>query len=367
MERTLMVGDHLYVSKLSFGPKIPNTPLSLPFAQNILFGSTPSFLTWIQWPYKRLAGFGEVKRDDIVVFNFPEGDTVSLDMPGNQSYYSYISDQTEQMKASDLQKGINRNDSEYYSIIRKQIMDKQTVVYRPTDKMDPYVKRCVAVGGDTLQVKNGEVYINGAPEKEIDGKQFFYLVRTKAPMNPKILEGLGIKEEDIITTNDGYYMNLTKDNCEKLKGFSNVISIENNYFRAQGETDTQVFPHSTKFHWNVDNYGPLYIPEKGATVSLNLENLPLYNRIISSYEKNSLSVKDSVIYINGKPSKEYTFKMNYYFMMGDNRHQSLDSRYWGFVPEDHIIGRPVFIWLSLDTNKSLLSKIRWNRMFRKVK
>ncbi len=365
MDRTLMIGDHLYVSKVSYGPRTPITPLSLPFVHNIIFGSTPSFLTWLQWPYKRLAGFGHIKRDDIVVFNYPAGDTVSLDMPDNQSYYSYISDETEKMKQEDLLSGIKRSESEYYSIIRKQIMDKQKVVFRPLDKMDPYVKRCVAIAGDTLLVKNGEVFINGVLQREIDGKQFIYRVRTKSPINPKIIDDMGIPESDIMVTNDGYYLNLTKENYTRLKSLSNVISIEDNFYTA-GEADRQVFPNSAKFNWNVDNYGPLYIPKKDAVVKLTLDNLPLYKRIIASYEKNSLVVRDSVIYINGNAANEYKFKMDYYFMMGDNRHQSLDSRYWGFVPEDHIVGKPIFIWLSLDANKGFLQKVRWSRFFRKA-
>jgi len=365
MDRTLMIGDHLYVSKVSYGPRTPITPLSLPFVHNIIFGSTPSFLTWLQWPYKRLAGFGQIKRDDIVAFNYPAGDTVSLDMPDNQSYYSYISDETEKMKQEDLLSGIKRSESEYYSIIRKQIMDKQKVVFRPLDKMDPYVKRCVAIAGDTLLVKNGEVFINGVLQREIDGKQFIYRVRTKSPINPKIIDDMGIPESDIMVTNDGYYLNLTKENYTRLKSLSNVISIEDNFYTA-GEADRQVFPNSAKFNWNVDNYGPLYIPKKDAVVKLTLDNLPLYKRIIASYEKNSLVVRDSVIYINDKAANDYKFKMDYYFMMGDNRHQSLDSRYWGFVPEDHIVGKPIFIWLSLDANKGFLHKVRWSRLFRKA-
>jgi signal peptidase I len=367
MERTLMIGDHLYVSKVSYGPRIPNTPLSFPFAQNILIGTMPSYLTWIQWPYKRLAGFGNVQRDDIVVFNYPEGDTVSLEMPSNQSYYSYIRERTAEMKEYDMKNNIHRSDSEYYNLVRKEIWANQTVVYRPVDRTDNYVKRCVAVGGDTLQVIEGNVYIDGKPQKAIEGKQFMYYVRTKEPINPKVLEDMGIYDKDIIMTNGGEYMPLTQKNYDKIKTFSNVISIDNDYFRQSGATDISVFPHNANFHWNQDYYGPLYIPKKGATVKLSLDNLPLYQRLITDYEHNRLSVKDSIIYINNKPATDYTFKMNYYFMMGDNRHNSLDSRYWGFVPEDHIIGKPIFIWLSLDENKSFLGKIRWNRMFRKVK
>jgi signal peptidase I len=367
MERTLMIGDHLYVSKVSYGPRIPNTPLSFPFSQNILFGTTPSFLTWIQWPYKRLAGFNEVKRDDIVVFNYPEGDTVALEMPSNQSYYSFIYDKILELKAMDYHSGIKRSEKEYYSLARKYVWDNFTVVYRPIDKEDNYVKRCVAVGGDTLTVKNGDVYIDGKPQKHLDGKQFRYFVRTNGtPLNSKILEDMGIYDKDLTYANGGVYIILSKENYGKMKQFSNVSSIENTFY-PEGEYDYRVFPHDSRYKWNQDNFGPLYIPKKGAIIKLTLDNLPIYQRVIEHYEKNKFEVKDSSIYINDKLSSDYTFKMNYYFMMGDNRHNSLDARFWGFVPEDHVIGRPIFIWLSLDENKSMLSKIRWSRMFRNVK
>jgi signal peptidase I len=367
MERTLMIGDHLYVSKVSYGPRIPNTPLSFPFAQNMLWGTTPSFLTWVQWPYKRLAGLNEVKRDDIVVFNYPEGDTVALEMPSNQSYYSFIYDKVLELKYNDSNSGIKRSEEEYYGIARKYVWDNFTVVYRPVDKEDNYVKRCVAVGGDTLSVKNGDVFINDVPQKKLDGKQFSYFVRTNGTLlNSKVLEDMGIYDSDIQYANEGVVMNLTDENYNKIKQFSNVESIEN-LFRPEGDYDYRVFPHDPNYKWNQDNFGPLYIPQKGATVKLGLANLSLYRRIIEKYENNKLVVKDSTIYINGKPSTDYTFKMNYYFMMGDNRHNSLDARFWGFVPEDHIIGRPVFIWLSLDSHKSFLSKVRWSRMFSSAK
>jgi signal peptidase I len=371
MERTLLIGDHLYVSKVSFGPRIPNTPLSFPFAQNLLWGNVPSFSTLIQWPYKRLAGFGEVQRDDIVVFNYPEGDTVSLEMPGNQSYYSVITYRIHELKVTDARMGIKKTDAEYYEMARKEIAQSNTIVYRPVDKTDNYVKRCVAVGGDTLLVKEGDVYINGKPQKEIEGKQKVYCVKTNGtPMNPKTLEELNINEKDVMIDGADMYIPLTEENFQKIKLFSNVTSVENICDRSlyrPGDFDMSVFPHDQRYPWNQDFFGPLYIPKKGATIKVTLDNLPIYGRVIGHYEHNKLEVKDSGIYINGKLTSEYTFKMNYYFMMGDNRNNSLDARFWGFVPEDHIIGKPIFIWLSLDENKSFLGKIRWKRMFTKVK
>jgi signal peptidase I len=371
MERTLMIGDHLYVSKVSYGPRIPNTPLSFPFAQNMLWGTTPSFLTWIQWPYKRLAGFGDVKRDDIVVFNYPEGDTVALEMPSNQSYYSYIDVRINDMKKTDISQGIKHSDEEYYNTVRKYVWENNTVVFRPMDKTDNYVKRCVAVGGDTLTVKEGNVFINGKPQEQKEGKQFVYCVRTNGtPMNNITLEELGIPEKDITVDGADLYMPLVKDNLEKVKHFSNVVGVETIFDRPghrPGDFDFYVFPHDSRYPWNQDFFGPLYIPKKGTTIKISKDNISLYKRIIGAYEGNKLVIKDSVILINGKPATEYTFKMNYYFMMGDNRHNSLDSRFWGFVPEDHIIGKPIFIWLSLDENKSFPANIRWSRMFTKVR
>ena len=367
MERTLMIGDHLYVSKVSYGPRIPNTPLSFPFAQNMLFGTTPSFLTWIQWPYKRIAGFGKVQRDDIVVFNYPEGDTVALEMPSNQSYYSAIMLRINELKTYDASTGVKRTDKEYYNIARKEIWDKYTVVYRPVDKTDNYVKRCVAIGGDTLSVINGNVYIDGKPQKDVPGKQFRYVIKTNGPFNEKVLESMNVqlpKSDDYLE--GGVMMYLSDENLKKIKTFSNVDSVYSN-FMPKGEFDIYVFPHDSRYKWNQDNFGPLYIPKEGATIKLSLDILPIYERAISQYEHNKLEVKENTIFINGKPATEYTFKQNYYFMMGDNRHNSLDARFWGFVPEDHIIGKPIFIWLSLDENKDFPGNIKWSRMFRKVK
>ena len=368
MERTLMIGDHLYVSKVSYGPRLPNTPLSIPFTQNILFGKIPSYLTWIQWPYKRLAGFGEVKRDDIVVFNYPEGDTVVLEFPGNLSYYEFINSRINELKSMDSSTfGKLKTYEQYYAQARKEVFDHYTVVWRPVDKTDNYVKRCVAIGGDTLQLIDGEVYVNGKHQKPIPGKQFVYYVRTNGtPLNSKVLREMGIYDSDLTYDGDGVYMPLTAENYDRIKRFTNVIDIEP-IFMPKDKYDPRVFPKNPKYRWNQDNFGPLYIPKKGDSLRITLDNLPLYQRIIACYEKNDLKVKNDTIYINGKPAKYYVFKMNYYFMMGDNRHNSLDSRFWGMVPEDHIIGKPIFIWLSLNEHETFLKKIRWERMFKRVK
>jgi signal peptidase I len=372
MEKSLLIGDHLYVSKLAYGPKIPNTPLSFPFTQNVMPFSTTtkSFLTWIQWPYKRLAGLNKIKNDDVVVFNFPEGDTVVMESleTQSQSYYGILRNIAHSIKVEDARTGNKeRSQADYLEAARKFLADKELAI-RPVDKRDNYIKRCIAIPGDTLKIKHSQVYINGKAQKKIENMQYRYDVVTNGEgINPKTFERLDIVAKDVrpIGANN-YNMPLTQATYKEIKENHNVVSVIKNEV-PEGEYEEDVFPHSPDYPWNLDNFGPLVMPKKGTTVQLTLKNLPIYERIISVYEENSLYVKDSVIYINNKPAKAYTFKMDYYWMMGDNRHDSLDSRFWGFVPEDHIVGAPRVIWLSLDENKGWLHKIRWNRMFMVVR
>jgi signal peptidase I len=283
-----------------------------------------------------------------------------------QSYYSIVRGYAEQLQLQDQRQGAAvKSDASYHSLARQYVWDNFDVVARPVDRRDNYIKRCVAIHGDTLQVIDGKVYINGKPEKNIKKLQFRYIIKTNGtPINPKAFERLNISKSDIsMYSNADYLVPLTKENVEKIRSFTNVVSIEKST-KPDGQFASYIFPHNPEYKWNEDYFGPLWIPEKGATVELTMQNLPLYKRIIDPYEGNKLEVKDSTIYINGKVAHSYTFKMNYYFMMGDNRHDSADSRFWGFVPEDHIVGRPVFIWLSLDKDKNFLGKIRWSRMFK---
>ena len=350
MESSLMTGDHLFVSKLSYGPRVPQTPLTVPFTHNVLPGGREAYSTLIQNRYRRLKGFGNVKRGDYVVFGFPNGDTVLTKAPADDYYM------------------MARTAGREYAI-----SNFGPVKVRPSDKKDHYVKRCVAVAGDTLSIIDGKVYVNGQPQEVWEGVQSTYSVTTTGQkINPKNLEKLGINVSELWFNPQmpGYpAMPLTAAMREKIESFQNVVSVEENvdvYPPDYPDSYLTIFPFEESYRWTRDNFGPLWIPSKGSTVSLTLENLPLYSRIIKDYEGNSLETKDGVIYINSEPSDSYTFLQDYYFMMGDNRHNSLDSRYWGFVPEDHIVGKPAVIWFSTDRNKPFPSNIRWRRLFKFV-
>ncbi len=347
MESSLYTGDHLFVSKLAYGPRIPQTPLTIPFTHNVIFGKE-SYSTLIQNKYRRIKGFGHVKRGDYVVFGFPNGDTVLTKAPA-EDYYAAV-------RTSGREKVLR-----HYG----------PVVVRPMDKKDHYVKRCVAVAGDTLSIVNGRVHINGEPQEVWEGVQTTYTVVTNGQrINKKNLDRLGINEAELWYNQQlpGYpAMPLTAAMLEEIQGYANVVSIQENidiYPPDYPDSYLTIFPFSQDYEWTRDNFGPLWIPQKGVTVELTLENLPIYERIITSYEGNELKVEDGSILINGEKAQSYTFAQDYYFMMGDNRHNSLDSRYWGFVPEDHVVGRPSVIWFSTDRNKSFPKNIRWRRIFK---
>lgn len=350
MEKSLLVGDYLFVSKISYGPRLPMTPLSFPFVHHTLPLSKDkkSFVEWLKFPYFRFPGLNSIERNDAVVFNYPAGDTLSLKFQSNVSYY-------------DLVRTYGR---------RRVMTDKINfgeITTRPVDKRENYIKRCIGLPGDTLEIVNQEVRINGIPNENPGKKQYSYKLRTNGnPINPKILERMGITDDPKIFSPSEYELILTEENAQKIKNFAIVKEIDKVIYPA-GVWKPEVFPHDSAYKWNVDNFGPLYIPKAGDTLHLNTKNIILYKRLIHAYEGNNLEIKDGKIFINGLETDQYIVKMNYYWMMGDNRHNSMDSRIWGFVPEDHIVGKAVFIWLSLDKNKSLFrGKIRWNRLFNLV-
>ena len=377
MEKSLLVGDYLFVSKLSYGPRMPNTPISLPFAHNTMpfTTSTKSYAEWLQWPYRRLAGLGKVERNDVVVFNFPEGDTVCLNQQG-PSYYQLL----RQFGREAIDQNVAYD--KYGQPIRGYFGQRQS---RPVDRRENYIKRCVAIAGDSIQVIDGQVYVNGKPQEKIGDRQYKYLIQTDGTsFNPTKLEELGISDEDCkasrgidasyldyvdglkdVDINKLFVFPLVEENVEKLRAMPFVKSVTR-IVRPKGYRESFIFPHDPKYNWNEDNFGPLYIPKKGDVIKLTLDNLPLYRRCIEVYEGNSLFVSGDQIIINNEPADSYTFRMDYYFMMGDSRHNSADSRFWGFVPEDHVVGKALFVWFSTDKDKSFPSSIRWSRIFKGI-
>ena len=349
MESSLLTGDHLFVSKLAYGPKLPQTPLTIPFTHNVIAGKE-SYSTLIQNEYKRLKGFGDVETGDYVVFAFPHGDTVLTKFPADD-YYT-------------VKRTIGREAA---------IRNYGPLKARPSDKKDHYVKRCVAVAGDTLEIVNGRVFVNSQAQEIWPGVQNSYTVVTNGQrINPVLLDKIGLNTSELYFDQSlpGYpAMPLTAEMLEEAKGIPTVTAVEENidsYPPDYPDSYVTIFPFSPDYRWTRDNFGPIWIPRKGVTVELTIADLPLYERIISVYEGNDLKVADGKIYINSEEAQTYTFKQDYYFMMGDNRHNSLDSRYWGFVPEDHIVGKPALIWLSIDGNKKFPKNIRWRRFFKFV-
>ena len=319
MEKSMLIGDFLFVSKVAYGPRVPMTPIAFPLVHHTLpfTQNTKSYSEIVKLAYHRMKGLGKIKRNDCVVFNWPA-----------------------------------------------------EKLGRPIDKKENYVKRCVGIPGDILELTNSSLLVNGEPQDEFEGmkKQWHYNLSTNGSgLNTRILyEKYDITEGGYGRNKNEYNLTLTDENRDALSTFSNIKSLTRRV-EKKGVFSSYIFPHDKNYKWNVDNFGPIAIPKEGSTIDLTITNLSIYRDIINIYENNKLEIIKDQIYINDTLSKNYTFKMNYYWMMGDNRHNSADSRFWGFVPENHIVGKALFIWMSWDTNAKGLKKIRWNRLFRSVK
>jgi signal peptidase I len=351
MEKTLLVNDFLFVNKMSYGPRIPQTPLSFPFVHNTMPSSitTPSYLKWIQIPYKRLPAFTPVKRNDVVVFNVPVGDTI-INLPEYGSKQPYYDILRTQFKGD-----------------REALAAQFPILVHPMDKTDNYIKRCVAEPGDVLQLKNAQLFINGQPAYLPGASQTEYVVETNgAPFSEEFLKDeLGVNVEDtkgqIIPYENKpntFVFNMTPVEMAKLKQQPNIKSIglySNGYVGGYFPFDDVNFP------FTLDNFGPIKIPKKGESITLSPQNIALYRRLIADYEHNKLEEANGKFIINGKETTQYTPIYNYYWMMGDNRHRSQDSRYWGFVPETHIVGKASLIWFSYENGP------RWKRLFNSIK
>ena len=318
MEKSMLIGDFLFVSKVAYGPRVPMTPIAFPLVHHTMpIGNGKSYTEAVKLPYHRMKGLGEIKRNDCVVFNWP-AETLG----------------------------------------------------RPVDKKENYVKRCVGVPGDKIELIDAQLMVNDAPQEEPEGmkKQWHYNVSTKGTgLNPNILyEKYDITEGGYGRNKNEYNLTLTNESRDAIQNFTNVTSVKRQYEKGGIYAD-YIFPHDKNFKWNVDNFGPINVPAAGETVSITTENLSIYKDIIERYENNKLEVVAGEIYINDKVATTYTFAMDYFWMMGDNRHNSADSRFWGFVPENHIVGKALFVWMSWDKNAKGLKKIRWNRLFSSVK
>lgn len=332
LEKTLLVGDYLFVSKFHYGARTPMTPISFPMVHDTIpVLGIKSYLSKPQIPYFRFPGFEKIERNDIVVFNWPADTLVDINDPS---------------------KGFQ---------------------VKPLDKQSNYVKRCVGLPGDSLEVRNGIVYINGKQNLLPDRAklQFSYAVRVSGPINPQqLISRYNITDRySYIKEQNAYvFAAISDENLEMLRDNPNVLEIIP-YKAKKGVWGSGTFPQDPKFQWNTDFYGPIYIPEEGATVAITPASLPLYERIIEVYEGSEMNIDNKItqsgtqVLLNGQPIDSYTFKLDYYWMMGDNRNNSQDARMWGFVPFTHVVGKPVFIWFSWDSNGG---GVRWDRMFTTV-
>ena len=345
MEKTLLVNDFLFVSKFAYGPRIPNTPIAMPFVHHTLpVTNGKSYSEWIKIPYTRWFA-SPVTRNDAVVFNFPTNDTLIND---EENFGSKIT---------------------YYQAVRELGRDRvwqnygDLIITRPVDKRENFIKRCVAIAGDKLEIKDAVIYINDVAQPFPEFSELFSNVQTSGPLDEEELASIGIhtdpEQNEFMPARDGLYIiNMTPGEKAKVAALKNVVKVS----LVQHTATDDLYPYyDTAAHNTVDNYGPIWIPAKGASIELTPDNYIKYERCIRTYEGNELENRGGKIFINGKEATNYTFKMNYYWLMGDNRHNSLDSRYWGFVPEDHVVGKASLIWFSWENGP------RWKRIFNSIK
>lgn len=365
LEKTYLVGDFLFVSKVTYGPRTPMTPVAFPLFHNQFpLGLGKTYFSKPQWKYKRLKGLRDIKLYDIVVFNFPAGDTIANKIL-NPDYYSLI-----KQHGRDV---VLNNERTFGKID-----------YRPVDMRDHYVKRVVGMPGDSLQIKDNDLYLNGIKQQRPKEMQLNYFVQTDgAFFTKKEIKEFGLRKDDVILLSGQdqnyselfqyhlkldsvdangygtvYHFPLTDSMRDKIAKHSAVKNIV--LEPSPDNFSSPVYPLTIDLGWTRDNYGPIWIPKKDETIRLTPENIEIYARCIRNYEGHDLVVKDGKAFIDGIASDTYTFTMDYYWMMGDNRHRSADSRSWGFVPEDHVVGTPLFVWLSWDKD---YNRIRWNRFF----
>ena len=406
LEKTLLVGDYLFVSKFNYGPRKPQTPLSMPLTQHTMpVVGGKSYIDALQWEYERVSGIEEIERGDIVVFNYPAGDVATTNpavIDVHTMCYAYGVELNPQLQGVDTLPAALAHPlyekiyNDGFGFIESRPNDFGEVVHRPVDRRENYVKRCVGLPGEVLEIKDKAVFINGREIPMHNNVQYNYNVVLSRPLSESQRRELGISKEDLLALQAVHPQYITDDVRSALGlsfGFVDSLRKANravvigqipltNEAYSRLKSDSRlcrsvkvanqnstfgVYPLNGNKGWSVDNYGPVWIPKRGESVELTLDNLAIYERPIVAYEGNTLEVKDGRIFVNGEETGSYTFGMDYYWMMGDNRHNSADSRCWGFVPEDHIVGKALFVWLSLDKDRGWFDgKIRWNRMFRSV-